>query len=76
MPFNSTLGSGPVKQAALHNYMQHFDFQGLRLDNAFRRLCAKLYLKAETQQVDRILDEFAKRYFDCNPDCIFGSSSE
>ena len=41
-----------------------------------RRLCAKLYLKAETQQVDRILEVFAKRYWDCNPTTIFGNPSE
>ena len=41
-----------------------------------RRLCAKLYLKAETQQVDRILDEFSRRYWDCNPNSLYGSASE
>ena len=39
-----------------------------------RRLCAKLFLKAETQQVDRILEEFARRFWDCNPTSIFGNS--
>lgn len=32
-----------------------------------RRLCSKLYLKAETQQVDRILEGFSRRFWDCNP---------
>ena len=41
-----------------------------------RRLCAKLYLKAETQQVDRILDEFSRRYWDCNVGGLYGSASE
>lgn len=41
----------------------------------FRRFCAKLFLKAETQQVDRILEEFSRRYWDCNPGGLFGSSS-
>ncbi len=41
-----------------------------------RRLCAKLYLKAETQQVDRILEEFARRYFECNPTTILGNASK
>jgi hypothetical protein len=41
-----------------------------------RRLCAKLYLKAETQQVDRILEEFSRRYWDCNPGGVYGSASE
>ncbi|CCM05711.1 uncharacterized protein FIBRA_07943 [Fibroporia radiculosa] len=68
-------GQGLINKTALRFYMDYFDFSGLRLDHAFRRLCAKLYLKAETQQLDRILEEFARRYFDCNPTTIFGSSS-
>ena len=55
--------------------MENFDFAGLRLDMAFRRLCAKLFLKAETQQVDRILDTFASRYWVCNRTCVYGSPS-
>lgn len=40
----------------------------------YRKLCGKLYFKAEAQQIDRILDVFAKRYWKCNPHSIFGSS--
>ncbi|KAI9270812.1 hypothetical protein BY458DRAFT_489900 [Sporodiniella umbellata] len=54
-------------------YMAHFDFKGLELDLAFRLLCSKLHLKGETQQIDRILYEFAERYFECNPQCVFGT---
>ncbi|KAI0043650.1 hypothetical protein FA95DRAFT_1609196 [Auriscalpium vulgare] len=68
-------GVGRVNKVALRFYMDRFDYTGLRLDLAFRRLCAKLYLKAETQQVDRILEEFARRYWDCNPGSLFGSPS-
>ncbi|KAF7376130.1 Sec7-like domain belongs to guanine nucleotide exchange factors [Mycena sanguinolenta] len=70
------LGSDkPVNKAALRHYVNFFDFAGLRLDLAFRRLCAKLYLKAETQQVDRILEEFSRRYWDCNPGGLYGSAN-
>ncbi|EGO25829.1 hypothetical protein SERLADRAFT_448749 [Serpula lacrymans var. lacrymans S7.9] len=68
-------GQGQVNKVALRYYMDYFDFTKLRLDNAFRRLCTKLFLKAETQQVDRILEEFSRRYYDCNPNCVFGSAS-
>ncbi|KAM5530981.1 hypothetical protein V8D89_015363 [Ganoderma adspersum] len=68
-------GQSLINKAALRHYMQNFDFSNLRLDQAFRRLCAKLYLKAETQQVDRILDEFARRYWDCNPTTVLGNAS-
>ncbi|KAH9998452.1 hypothetical protein BJV74DRAFT_767810 [Russula compacta] len=68
-------GIGRVKKIALRHYMDNFDFSGLRLDLAFRRLCSKLFLKAETQQVDRILEEFSRRYWDCNPGSLFGNPS-
>ncbi|KAJ7725837.1 hypothetical protein DFH07DRAFT_853529 [Mycena maculata] len=68
-------GVGPVNKVALHHYLNFFDFSGLRLDLAFRRLCAKLYLKAETQQVDRILEEFSRRYWECNPGGLYGSAN-
>ncbi|KAH9931131.1 uncharacterized protein BXZ73DRAFT_90208 [Epithele typhae] len=68
-------GQSIINKTALRHYMDNFDFSGLRLDQAFRHLCAKLYLKAETQQVDRILEVFAKRYWDCNPTTLFGNSS-
>ncbi len=55
--------------------MKFFDFTGQRLDNAFRTMCAKLYLKAETQQVDRILEEFSARYWETNSGTVYGSSS-
>ncbi|KAI0693997.1 hypothetical protein C8T65DRAFT_833556 [Cerioporus squamosus] len=68
-------GQSLINKAALRHYINNFDFSNLRLDQAFRRLCAKLYLKAETQQVDRILEEFARRYFECNPTTILGNAS-
>lgn len=40
-----------------------------------RKFCQKLFLKAETQQVDRILEEFGRRYFESNPTSVFGSAS-
>ncbi len=56
--------------------MAYFDFSGVRVDEAFRQFCRKLYLKAETQEIDRILDGFSARYFQCNPTTIFVSPSE
>lgn len=53
--------------------MNNFDFSNQRLDAAFRTLCTKVYFKAESQQLDRILEAFAKRYFECNPTCIYHS---
>ncbi|GAA6047368.1 hypothetical protein JCM3770_001269 [Rhodotorula araucariae] len=66
--------SGRINATALRRYIDHFDFGDLRLDVAFRRLCGKLYLKAETQQVDRILEQFSRRYFEDNPETVYGSA--
>lgn len=67
-------GLGLVNRAARSYYFANFDFAGLRLDMAFRRLCDKLFLRAETQQIDRILAAFSQRYFECNPDSVLGSA--
>ncbi|CAO3582679.1 unnamed protein product [Absidia cylindrospora] len=63
-----------LNSLVLVHYLDYFDFATLRLDDAFRKLCSKLYFKAEAQQIDRILDVFAKRYWECNLQSIFGSS--
>ncbi|RCI06880.1 hypothetical protein CU098_010544 [Rhizopus stolonifer] len=69
------LGQGkPFNSAVLYEYMKYFVFSDMRLDSAFRKLCNKLYFKAEAQQIDRILESFANRYWECNPNCLFGSA--
>ncbi|RUS21948.1 hypothetical protein BC937DRAFT_90927 [Endogone sp. FLAS-F59071] len=64
----------PLNSQALTFYMEYFDFSDQRLDYAFRKLCQKLYFKAEAQQIDRILEVFANRYFECNPKSLYGST--
>lgn len=32
----------------------------------FRKLCSKLYFKAEAQEIDRILEVFSHRYYNSN----------
>ena len=49
-------------------YMECFDFQDRNILVAFRELCARMVLKGETQQVDRILDSFSCRWCQCNPE--------
>ncbi|KAG9112795.1 hypothetical protein FRC07_007869, partial [Ceratobasidium sp. 392] len=68
-------GTPAINKVALRYYMDYFDFSTMRLDSAFRHLCTKLYLKAETQQVDRILEEFSRRFWDCNRGSVYGSPS-
>jgi hypothetical protein len=58
---------GPVRQRTLRAYMNLYDFQDKSVVASLRQVCNRLVLRAETQQVDRILVAFAKRWCDCNP---------
>jgi hypothetical protein len=71
------IGNGKTSSnTILKSYMRNFDFSTLSLEQAFRNLCLNLHLKGESQQIDRVLFEFAGRYFECNPHCIFGSTGK
>ncbi|KAG5518338.1 hypothetical protein PMAC_003135 [Pneumocystis sp. 'macacae'] len=52
-------------------YMNQFDWTGVDILTALRRLCSKLIMKAETQQMDRILESFSKRWYECNSSSKF-----
>ncbi|EFY99706.1 guanine nucleotide exchange factor [Metarhizium robertsii ARSEF 23] len=58
---------GPVRQRTLQAYMEMYDFAGLNILVSLRQICGRLVLRAETQQVDRILVAFSKRWCNCNP---------
>lgn len=64
----------PVNQIALRYYMQYFDMRGQNLVDSFRDLCKKLHLKAESQEIDRIIGAFSTRYYECNPTTVFGTA--
>ncbi|TPX14740.1 uncharacterized protein E0L32_005135 [Thyridium curvatum] len=64
---------GPVRQRTLQAYMDLYDFKNSSIVNALRDVCCRLILRAETQQVDRILVAFSKRWCDCNPNHGFKS---
>ena len=57
-------------------YMELFDWQNLNILAALRSFCNQLLLKAETQQVDRILDAFSVRWCSCNPNHGFKATGE
>ncbi|KAI9810947.1 MAG: hypothetical protein M1826_003355 [Phylliscum demangeonii] len=48
-------------------YIRLYDWTNLSVLAAMRELCTRLVLKAETQQVDRILDAVSGRWCECNP---------
>lgn len=35
-----------------------------------RKLLAKVLLPKEAQQIDRAMEDFAKRYYECNPGLV------
>ncbi|POR35541.1 PH and SEC7 domain-containing protein C11E3.11c [Tolypocladium paradoxum] len=58
---------GPVRQRTLQAYMELHEFKDQSILGALRSVCGRLVLRAETQQVDRILVAFSKRWCACNP---------
>jgi Sec7-like guanine-nucleotide exchange factor len=57
---------------ALEAYINAFDFNQEPIDIALRRLLMELFLPRETQQIDRVMEAFAKRWHAQNP--VFASS--
>jgi hypothetical protein len=57
-----TLSSTRMRKA----FMDLFDWTGMNILAAMRDLCGKIILKAETQQVDRILMSLSERWCECN----------
>lgn len=51
---------------ALKAFIGRFDFIGDPLDIALRKLLLEVGLPKETQQIDRVMEAFAKRYIQCN----------
>ncbi|BFZ60430.1 hypothetical protein YB2330_001466 [Saitoella coloradoensis] len=57
----------PFHKATLKTYLGTFEFALDPLDMALRKLLMELHLPKETQQIDRVLEAFAVRYSECNP---------
>ncbi|KAI4807252.1 hypothetical protein KUCAC02_027074 [Chaenocephalus aceratus] len=51
-------------------YLSFFDFAGLTIDQALRTFLRQFALMGETQERERVLAHFSKRYLDCNPKVI------
>ncbi|KAK9709246.1 hypothetical protein K7432_009156 [Basidiobolus ranarum] len=64
---------GELNVLTLEKYMNHFDFSRMRLEDAFRYFCSKLFLRGESQAIDRILNQFARRYWECNHNSVFSN---
>ncbi|KAG5182159.1 hypothetical protein JKP88DRAFT_349040 [Tribonema minus] len=58
-------------QQVFELFLGHLDFKGLTLDEALRRMVVRFRMPGEAQQIDRIMEHFAKRWFSDNPDSMF-----
>ncbi|XP_063893200.1 PH and SEC7 domain-containing protein isoform X3 [Helicoverpa armigera] len=54
-------------RAVAEEYVRHFEFGGATLDAALRGFLARFALSGETQERERVLVHFSRRYLDCNP---------
>ncbi|XP_061645864.1 PH and SEC7 domain-containing protein 1-like isoform X2 [Phyllopteryx taeniolatus] len=52
---------------AAEEYLSKFDFTGLPVDRALRTFLGKLTLVGESQERERVLAHFSRRYVRCNP---------
>lgn len=48
-------------------YLKYFRFEGDTLDIALRKFLKQFSLTGETQERERVLVHFSKRFLDCNP---------
>jgi hypothetical protein len=67
---------GPIRQRTLQAYMELYDFTDLSVVHSLRQVCGRLVFRAETQQVDRILVAFSKRWCRCNPNHGFKATGK
>ncbi|KAI9802611.1 MAG: hypothetical protein M1833_001685 [Piccolia ochrophora] len=62
-------------KAVLRSYMRSFAFFEDPMDMAIRKLLMEVELPKETQQIDRVVQQFADRYHECNPGIYISSDS-
>jgi Sec7-like guanine-nucleotide exchange factor len=52
----------------LHEYVDQMDFTNVSFDNSIRVFLSGFRLPGEAQKIDRIMEKFAQRFCQCNPD--------
>lgn len=68
--------SGDARERVRMAYMSLFDWKDVDILSSLRGLCARIALKGESQQVDRMLDAFSKRWCECNANHGFKSTGK
>ncbi|CDO95118.1 unnamed protein product [Kluyveromyces dobzhanskii CBS 2104] len=54
--------AAPEKVSLLAKFIASFDFSGLRIDEAIRTLLTKFRLPGESQQIERVVEQFSAKY--------------
>lgn len=57
-------------RAVAEEYLRYFTFEKISLDEALRKFLQQFSLSGETQERERVLVHFSKRFLDCNPGCF------
>ncbi len=60
----------PFAQEVLHQLLQQYEFDGMAIDEAMRVLINDIRFPGEAQMLDRVLNAFARRYHQANPDAF------
>lgn len=70
--------SKPEEMELLDEFMNLFNFNLFRVDEALRVLLTKFRLPGESQQIERILEAFSKRYVECQHyiESVFSDTEE
>ncbi|GLD69285.1 PH and SEC7 domain-containing protein 1 isoform X1, partial [Lates japonicus] len=55
-------------QMVAEEYLSNFNFTGLTIDQALRTFLRQFALMGETQERERVLAHFSRRYRQCNPE--------
>ncbi|XP_026134398.1 LOW QUALITY PROTEIN: uncharacterized protein LOC113112769 [Carassius auratus] len=56
-------------------YLSYFNFSGMTVDQALRVFLREFALMGETQERERVLSHFSKRYLQCNPNTKLNEDS-
>lgn len=66
----------PSNSDLLRYFIDLFDFTDLRVDEALRILLKAFRLPGESQQIERVVELFAQRYVDCQPELVDGQDMD